>query len=260
MLRKDYAKKLESMEDISVEDLKKIKLDAEISQTLNAITKTSVKGGCLKELKNWIALIMTFVTLSGAVLAVWINWSGYRKERRIEKQISFSKEILELVKQLNSADKTDRENALLLLGYFKMDALPILINYLETDEKPQMVIRSLKLIQRNIDKPELVTDRVLKSAESIFNLRDVTTDEAITAYINFIKALGEVGAYRKKTIVSILNDIKADIAPSNSPKRKFNPLKKDFILEDIETALVKLSQVHPSRKSYWFSCSQNRYH
>lgn len=258
MPRKDYAKQLDNMEDISVEDLKKIKLDAEIRQTLSAITTTPIKDGYLKELKNWIALIMTFVTLSGAVLAVWINWSGYRKERRVEKQISFSKEILELVKQLNSADKTDRENALLLLGYFKMNALPILINYLETDEKPQMVIRSLKLIQRNIDKPELVTNRVLKSAEQIFNLRDVTTDETITAYINFIKALGEVGTYRKETIVSILNDIKSDIASSNSPKRKFNPLKKDFILEDIEIALEKLNRVRTSRESNWFSCSQNR--
>jgi hypothetical protein len=238
MQKSSFSEQVTQLEGFSIEDLEKAKLHAETQQIEKAIS-SSANEVFRKATQNWLALVLAFLTLASGIYTFYSELNAFLKEKRLERQISFSKEMLGLVQQLNSEKKDERENAFLLLGYFKMDAVPILLYHLEKADDPAMVIRSLKLIQKNTERPEELTDRVLKAGRAVFKIQDVTQDETISSYSNIIKALGEIGGERKNKIVEILKDLQKDI-DADKPTRKYDPLEIDLLKEDIDDALKKL--------------------
>lgn len=229
---------IKQIESISLPDLEKLKLYTEINAK-ETEAKAVRTGSVRRNLQSWVAVLAAIGTMVGVYLSFWSDLSELVREKRLQGQIKLTDQMIDIVSKLDSNKQNERDNALLMLGYFKIDSVPILLSHLERTEAPEVAIRSLQLIKRNIDNPTDVTNELLRTAKQIFAIQDVRRDDIDNSYRNYIQALGELGAERSDNSKQILMDLQEDLR-AKEPKRLYLEEKKPFMKDAIKEALKKI--------------------
>ncbi len=152
------------------------------------------------QVKIWAGVLVSVVAIvSGAIGVIQVAGSYFVQQDK-ELQFQITGELVDLSKQLASADAIERANAALLLSGYQEHAVPLLAATLRRTDKPglpEQIIESLKLVKANEhvrEHPEAVFDPLLAQADLAYRELTVRADRKKQAALwKYLKAIDELG-------------------------------------------------------------------
>lgn len=230
------------------EELEKTKLQCEINEIEQRIKSESKKAKW--EMPKAVATItLTFISVAIGITTIWTKSATFLEQRGKEQSINLSRQMIDLVNQLNSEDSVKQENAkqenaAILLSYYKKDAIPILLRNLQRAENPDATIESLKLIKEDTDlSPQDVINSLKKSAKKVFATNKETEEKTVRAFKNYITALGELGTERKNEVINLLQNLKNRIEKKgNDSNLELSTTAQHIITTAIDSSLARLQK------------------
>lgn len=234
------------------EELEKQKLQAEIeeiklkvkaeNQRLDAERKDASRAN----LRSWAAIIISLITIVTGGFTIGEKFYAFLSQNEQAQKVKVSKEMIELVKGLNSNNENDRTNAILLLSAFEMDAVPVLLKNLESSDNPEPLIESLERIKERMEikgpfryffpsRSKDFLNTLRKRAQEVFDqeLKNLKTSDDATstdisnhaylAIMNYINALKRLD--NKKNVEDLFQEWTTEIE-KRQPIAK--SVKEDF--------------------------------
>lgn len=151
-------------------------------------------------MKSWAGVLVSVVAIVSGAFGVIRVAGNYFVQQDKELQFQITGELVDLSKQLASADAIERANAALLLSGYQEHAVPLLAATLRRTDKPglpEQIIESLKLVKANEhvrEHPEAVFDPLLAQADLAYRELTVSTNTKKQAALwNYLKAIDELG-------------------------------------------------------------------
>ena len=244
------------MAEKTIQDLKKEKLEFEIrllEQNYNKEEKEqSSSSNRWENIRKYSTLILVFVSVLGGFIGVIGPVNQYFTEKRKQMLPELNGDIINLVADLNSSNDTIREDANVMLTYYGMDAIPILLLYLERSSSPEKerLIQTIKSIHK--EESLAVMNKIIDAFEAVVeknykeeNIDDMSYDKRIFNYIELIMNL-ELSWRQKRKLKHLIADFEAGIpnAVNDEFKETFvndlNYLCNHFEIDSVKISSVKL--------------------
>lgn len=163
----------------NLEDLQKEKLQAEINLIKARIKKEYPEAkspGRLDKIasffKKWNAVILAMIAVGGGFWGVFSPVKKYFDEQSKSVQFTLNENMISAMDSLNSKNTSEAENAILILSYYEMNAIPVLLfnlerTNLENSELISNYYETINLIYKR--KRSGIVDRVVVKLEENFN-------------------------------------------------------------------------------------------
>lgn len=228
--------------------LEEDKLKAE-TDDIRLKMQTSKSTLWLEKLKVYPTYLTVIVAIIFGTIQYFQQRQQYLDQQARDQKFKISKEMIELVKQLNTPNASDlQRNAALELAFFGREAVPVLIENLDIpreDVANQAVINSLQSIVIAEKDPKHVVDTfslLLRSANAVFERELSRQQPNITTLLAHINALGTLGVatsgqvdLRKKAIGSLESLLR------NINKHTIDPEEKKLLRGAVKAQFQKLS-------------------
>lgn len=223
------------------EELEKDKLAAEIAE-LEQKVQFAAKKEKWSGFKTFTTLTLTFLSIGAGLITLIINSTQFIEQRQKIQRVELSKNMIELVNQLNEDDVYKQENAAILLSYYYLDAVPILLKNLERVEDPTATIYSLQLIEENKGiRPQQIIKPMLQSARKIFANNVIEDEKTIRAIRNYIRALADLGKARANEVIKLIEQLRDRITTATSDRTfEISDPAKHIIMNELNVAIKKL--------------------
>lgn len=198
-----------NLEKLSVEDLEKEKLQAEIDILKARLSKEypdDKPRGRFDKLagfaRKWSAFILGTVTLISAIFGVFVPLAQYLEERRNALKYDLNENMIGFVDDMMSGNPDSVNRGIMMLSYYEINSVPILLYFLSKSDQrveKQKMIENITWI--HFDNPgndivEMVMGRMQYNFEKL-KIRDNDGDyfvdnapqRAIFNYVDLLKEL-----------------------------------------------------------------------
>ncbi len=196
--------------------------------------------------KEHLASIGALITVLVTAFGLFNSVNKYLEQRNKAYSVTYTNQMIDFLDDLKIGENEESDKAILLLSSYELDAVPILLFYLENESsnRKEIYLRSLKIISRkeSVDKAELLKIVIDSSKEFLLSkFGKAYSDEKIQkqkiyALRNYIFVLSELSSFDKKKIKNQLNwmlqKIEQDHLPDNDKK---------LLMKKIEPALEKMN-------------------
>lgn len=163
-------------------------------------------------LTSWLKIIGLAATTVSGIWAVIYPISEYFHAKRVEKEVTWTNEMIVYLDALNDAETEAKKNqAIFLLSAYEMESVPFLLLELENTKNEEVIYNALKIIR---NKKRVDDDKFLR------HVADYAKDFFLTEYVkkksmnkdgmvNFIRVLGKLGRENPSIVRQLLGELKS---------------------------------------------------
>lgn len=147
------------------------------------------------KLKQYLGILIAIVTLGAGGWGLYTGASTFLDQRERQYEVTVSKELIELSRQLASEDRIVRANAAILLSAFEVHAIPILVENLSVTDKAGLhddIRNSLALImkkKRLAETPDLVLIPLKDQMVFVFEEQARRLEPSLEVILNYVETL-----------------------------------------------------------------------
>ena len=201
--------------------------------------------------KEMVVYFTALVALFGGAFGLYKTVDSYFGQRtqeieQAERAYDFNvnKEIIQLSQQLASDKAVERINAALLLSAFEQDAIPILVANLRVINKGDLPYHLVNAIEMILKKDKLkerarpILGYIAREAEAFVDSQYKSGGYDVRAIVNYIHALGQLGARAPGEVGPALDRISRKIQARNS---RISIIDRDTLLLSISEATSKVA-------------------
>jgi hypothetical protein len=162
-----------------LEDLQKEKLQAEINLIKARIKKDYPEAKPLGRLdkiagffKKWNAVILALIAVGGGFWGVFSPVKKYFDEQSKSVQFTLNENMIAAMDSLSSTNTSEAENAILVLSYYELNAIPVLLFNLERTnlENTELISNYYETINLIYNRKRIgIVDRIVVKLEENFN-------------------------------------------------------------------------------------------
>jgi hypothetical protein len=215
----------------NLEELQQEKLMAEINLINAKIKKEYPESKPLSRFarislafKNWYAIILAVIAVSGGFWGIFAPVKSYFKEQNKAVQYVLNENMIKAMEKLDLEEGINRDNAIMILSYYDLNAIPIFLDKLVStdfeEEKnlnlQQKYIEAINLIYKR-NRTDIVNKIIIKME---YHLNEISVDDPghIYALINLSVLVENLNMVRQDRIKvkdlyeSIKNKIATDPA------------------------------------------------
>lgn len=125
--------------------------------------------------QKWYAVMLALIAVAGGFWGIFYPVKTYLNEQQKAVQYTLNENMITALEGLESKDSVSKENSIIILSYYDLNAIPILLNkFIESDhedkELQQDYIEAISLIY-NRQKDEVI-DRIIIKMNTNYNLLD----------------------------------------------------------------------------------------
>lgn len=167
--------------DKSLEEIQKEKIQAEINLINARIRKVypesrpmSKFGKVAEFFRQWYAVILALIAVFGGFWGIFAPVKSYFSERNKAVQYELNANMIDAMGKLDSADMNVQGNAIMILSYYDLNAIPIFLDKLvQTDPgdtyRQQKYIEAIKLIykRKHADIVDKITSKMDYSFQQV---------------------------------------------------------------------------------------------
>jgi hypothetical protein len=162
----------------SLEEIQKEKIQAEINLINARIRKVypesrpmSRFGKAAEFFRKWYAVILALIAVFGGFWGIFAPVKSYFSERNKAVQYELNSNMIDAMGKLDSADMNVQGNAIMILSYYDLNAIPIFLDKLvktspEETYLQQKYIEAIKLIYKR--KRADIVDKILSKMDYSF--------------------------------------------------------------------------------------------
>ncbi len=237
------------------------KLQAEV-QAIHSREKA--EAALATKFKSWIAVLTALVALTAGGWGLWNGISQFLDQQRQELEFQVDSSIVQLGKDLYSADDSKFESAALLLSFYEEHSVPLLAARIGTVTSPKLLSflqSALELVatkEHLQEAPEKLVTPLLTYARRGVGQLELAADapsagEAARPVSNYVMVIGGV----MKTVtdhkerceaISFLTDLQSKVAA----KSMLEPLTRQNLTMQIDDVLHELKG-EPCKDINWLS-------
>jgi hypothetical protein len=210
----------EKREEMGLEKLKEEKLRKEIEEINFRIEQQKSSLG-LEKIKAHSGYLVILVPLILGLLTFYVEINKYLDQREKEQKFKISKEMIQLVNELNSGSEAIRRNAALELAFFGKPAVPILIENLDNVEHQNPVydaiIKGLKSISANEKNSAYILTQLLQATAEVIDRPSAEQTSSHDLTIRF----------HRRALETILNNVK-ESEKEKTEREKLKTALKEF--------------------------------
>ncbi len=166
----------------TIEDLEKEKLEEEIkilrARIKNEFPEHKPKGWFDKVsdfFRRWYSVVLAIIAVAGGFWGIFYPVKTFLNERQKAVQYDINENMINALEGLEKDDKIAKENSIIILSYYDLNAIPILLNkYIESDYLDQDLqleyMDAISMIYKR--KNTEIIDRIIKKMRINYSLFD----------------------------------------------------------------------------------------
>jgi hypothetical protein len=138
-------------------------------------------------LKNWQAVMLALIALGGGIFGIFRPVKLYFDEQRKAVQFNLNESMIKAMDNLESADWNTRTNAIIILSYYDLNAIPIFLD---------------KLAMADRDNPD-IKDEYIEAINLLYDRRKDDVFKQILLKMEY--CANEVSPKREKLMLQLCN-------------------------------------------------------
>jgi hypothetical protein len=192
--------------------------------------------------EHWLPALISLVAIASTIATAAIASCSYLDQRGRQFDYNLSKEAIDLVDKLASANPDEQANAAFLLSAYERYAVPLLLMHLSspTTENPESTIRALELIEQKtrVNATRDVIVPLLERAAIEFKEPAFDDSDREKVILHLTMAIGRLGLEDRVEAIELLDSLEHSL---NEQKRRLKRDDYDPLAKVIGEARQQLS-------------------